>query len=236
MNLRRGPLKGVRVSELGFTVESVCPVPFSETPSLGFKMRARNLSGNSVHSVVLRCQIMIEAVRRPYSAQERENLFELFGSKEQWKRTLHSTLWTITTVAIPAFGETTDFELLVPCSFDFNVAATKYFAGLQGGEVPLSFLFSGTVFYRSGEAPLQVAQIPWDTQAEFKLPVRVWQEMMDLYYPNTAWLCLGRDLFSRLTRFKNREAFASMDEALDRLLGQAEGAAIAGERRNGDEA
>ena len=67
----------------------------------------------------------------------------------------------------------------MPCTFDFNVGATKYFHGLGDGEVPLCVMFSGTVFYaRAGEA-LQVAPISWDKEARFALPVKVWREMMD---------------------------------------------------------
>ena len=58
----------------------------------------------------------------------------------------------------------------VPCTFDFNVAATKYFHGLSEGDLPLNFLFSGTVFYAGGSERLQVAPISWEKEAKFKLP------------------------------------------------------------------
>jgi len=49
-----------------------------------------------------------------------------------------------------------------------------------------------------GEGNLQVAPIPWDKEARFRLPVKAWHEMMDIYYPNGAWLCLRRDVFERI--------------------------------------
>jgi hypothetical protein len=102
----------------------------------------------------------------------------------------------------PAFNDTAVVDLSVPCTFDFNVAATKYFHGLADGDVPLAFLFSGTVFYADGAGALQVAPIPWDKESRFRLPVKSWREVMDVYYPNSAWLCLRRDVFERLYQFK----------------------------------
>jgi hypothetical protein len=112
-------------------------------------------------------------------------------------------------------------ELPVPCTFDFNVAATKYFSALDDGDVPLYFLFSGTIFHADEDGALQVAPISWEKEANFQLPVRVWKEMMDLYYPNTAWLCLQKDVFDRLYQYKMRRGDPTWEQALDRLLGQA---------------
>ena len=75
---------------------------------------------------------------------------------------------------VPRFEGSTVVDLNVPCTFDFNVAATKYFDGLEAGELPLNFLFSGTVFYQGGVRALQVMQISWDKEARYRLPVQVW--------------------------------------------------------------
>ena len=50
-----------------------------------------------------------------------------------------------------------------------------------------------------------MAPISWDKEAKFRLPLKVWKEMMDLYYPNSAWLCLRRDVFERLQQYKVRQ-------------------------------
>ena len=100
-------------------------------------------------------------------------------------------------VQVPAFDGQRIVDLPVPCSFDFNVAATKYFFGLEGGEVPLAFLFSGTVFYRDADGFLQMDLISWSKEANYRLPVRIWQELMDFYYPNTVWLRIDREVFER---------------------------------------
>jgi hypothetical protein len=110
----------------------------------------------------------------------------------------------------------------VPCTFDFNVAATKYFNGLADGEIPLCLMFSGTVFYADAEGSLRVAPISWEKETRFRLPLKVWQEMMDLYYPNSAWLSLRRDVFDRLHEYKVRNGIPSWEEAIERILAEAE--------------
>lgn len=65
---------------------------------------------------------------------------------------------------------------------------------------------------------LQVGQISWSKEARFRLPVKVWQEMMDHYYPNSAWLCLNRDVFERLYRYKMRCELLSWEQTLESLL------------------
>jgi hypothetical protein len=119
---------------------------------------------------------------------------------------------------VPSFAGNTVVDLPVPCSFDFNVAATKYFHALDDGEVPLCLLFSGTIFYTTEDGFLQVSQIPWEKEATFRLPVSVWRDMIELYYPNSAWLCLGRVAFDRLYRFKSREGIPTWEQAIERLL------------------
>jgi hypothetical protein len=127
-------------------------------------------------------------------------------------------LWTHANVTVPPFQGSTLVDLPVQCTFDFNVAAAKYFAGVEGGEVPLNLMFSGTIFYQTGDSALQVEQIPWDREAKYRLPVRVWKEMMDIYYPNSAWLCLRRDVFDRLYQYKMRRGIPTWEQALESIL------------------
>ena len=109
-------------------------------------------------------------------------------------------------------------DLQVPCTFDFNVAATKYFEGLTDGEIPLQMLFSGTVFYALADSPLQVAPISWEQEARFKLPVKLWREMMDTYYPNSVWINLRRDIFERLYHYKMQHGIPTWEQALEQVL------------------
>ncbi len=211
--------------DLGFAIDAVEAIPFAATPLLGFKLRlSTEPPASSIHTVALRAQIQIEATRRRYSDDERARLLDLFGEPDRWGSTLRTMLWTHASMVVPQFNGATVVELPVPCTFDFNVAATKYFSALSEGDLPLAFQFSGTVFYESADTGLlQVAPIPWSKEARFSLPVRAWRELMDHYYPNTAWLALRRDAFDRLHQYKMRCGIPTWEETVERLLPAAEG-------------
>jgi hypothetical protein len=209
--------------DLSFAVESAESVPFAAAPTLSLKLKVINPQPDEIiHTVALRAQIQIEATRRRYSDAEKAKLLDLFGEPDRWSRTLRSMLWTHASVVIPGFAGSTIADLQIPCTFDFNVAATKYFHGVSDGDIPLDLLFSGTVFYALPDGTLQVAPIPWNKEARFRLPVQIWRKMMDEYYPNSAWLAVHRDVFERLYEFKVRNGIPSWEEALDRLLSTVE--------------
>jgi Family of unknown function (DUF6084) len=209
--------------DLNFSVESAEAVPFAAAPTLSFKLRVGSTRQEEmIHTIALRAQIQIESTRRRYTSAEKAKLLDLFGEPDRWSRTLRSMLWTHASVVIPSFTGDTTVDLHIPCTFDFNVAATKYFHGLSEGDVPLNLLFSGTVFYATPEGALQVSPISWDKEARFRLPVQVWRTMMDEYYPNSAWLAIHRDVFERLYAFKVRNGIPAWEEALDRLLAGVE--------------
>jgi len=209
--------------ELDFEIVSADPVRDLAVPALAFQLRIQNRAAEEqVHAILLRCQIQIEAPRRRYSLREQNELRDLFGEPERWSQTLRPMLWANVCMNIPSFGESVDSSVHVPCTFDLMVASTKYFHALAGGEVPLTFLFSGTVFYRAGQAGFQVSPVPWTKEARFRLPVQTWQAMMDLYYPNLAWLSLQRNVFDALYRFKVKEGLPTFEEAIERLLAAAE--------------
>jgi hypothetical protein len=213
--------------DLSFAVEGAEAVPYAAAPLLVFKLRvgqaaAPGVGPVTVHSVLLRCQVRIEPGRRRYAAGERDRLRDLFDTPDRWGQTLRPLLWTHTSAVVPRFTGGTVVDLPVPCTYDFNVAATKFFYALEDGEVPLALLFSGTVFYEAEDAPLQVAQVPWEKEAAFRLPVRVWKEMMELYYPNSAWLCLRKDVFDRLYQYKSRRGLPTWEQAVESLLPAAE--------------
>lgn len=213
--------------DLSFLVEGAEAVAFAASPLLAFKLRITNADAEArIQTVALRCQIQIESTRRKYTAGEQERLLDLFGEPERWSRTLRAMLWTHANVTVTPFQGSTVVDLPVPCTFDFNVAAAKYFAGLDDGEVPLNLMFSGTVFYEADEGALQVEQIPWDREAKYRLPVRVWKEMMEHYYPNSAWLCLRRDVFDRLNQYKMRRGIPTWEQTLDSILPPVEEKAV----------
>jgi Family of unknown function (DUF6084) len=204
--------------DLTFKVEKAEPVAYAAAPLLNFVLQISDASAKSIHAIALRCQIRIEPGKRRYQPPEQERLTDLFGETSRWGQTLRPMLWEHTSIVVPPFQGSTTVNLPVPCTFDFNIAATKYFHALEDGEVPLCLLFSGTVFYVAEDESLKVAQIPWEKETNFRLPVQVWRQMMEMYYPNSAWLCLRKDAFEQLDEFKRRHGIPTWEAAIEKLL------------------
>ncbi len=204
--------------ELDFRIEGAETVKHSVSPLLALKLRITRASGGPVRSMALKCQVRIESPNRSYDNGEKRRLVDLFGEPHRWSQTLRSLLWTNTSVVVSEFDDSTLVDLPIPCTFDFNVASAKFFDALESGDVPLLLLFSGTVFHENAEGALQVEQIPWDKEAAFRLPVSAWKEMMEVYYPNSAWLCLRKDVFDRLHHYKMSRGMATWEQTLESLL------------------
>ena len=145
-------------------------------------------------------------------------MLDLFGEPDRWSQTLRSMLWTNVSVVVPGFCGSTQADLRVPCTFDFNVAATKYFAGLADGDVPLNMLFSGTVFYADAEGVAAGGADLLGSGGKVQAASEVWREMMESYYPNSAWLNLRRDVFDRLYRYKMQHGIPTWEQALESML------------------
>ncbi len=203
--------------DLHFSVEGAEVLAYAAAPTLAFKLRIESRGAEAIRSMLLRTQVQILPAQRHYSSGEQAALYELFGRPAYWGTSLKTLLWANTVELVPGFGGSTTIDLPVACTYDFGVATAKYFHGLEDGEAPLEFLFSGSVFY-DGTGGLQVEQIPWDREAQYRLPVRLWHEMMAQYFPNSAWLRVHRDVFDRLYAYKARWGLANWDMALERLL------------------
>ena len=201
--------------DLTFSVEGAARVEHAAVPTLRFFLRV--VSPVPVRSVLLDVQIAIAARRRGYDERSHERLFELFGPVADWGTTLRTLLWTRTTLVVPAFSESTVVELDVPCSYDLEVAASRYLDALPDGDVPLELLFSGSVFYTGDDGRLQTTRLSWESEAEYRLPVAVWKETMERYFRGTAWVRLRKESFDRLSAYKSRNALATWDDALEAL-------------------
>jgi Family of unknown function (DUF6084) len=207
------------VPDLDFVVQDVEVVPFAAAPLLQFQLQVRNANEKeSIHTVALRCQIHIEAARRRYAPTEERKLRDLFGEPERWNQTLRTMLWTHASTVITPFTGCTIAALPVTCTYDFNIAATKFFHGLDEGDIPLSFLFSGTVFYAGEDGALLAAPISWEKEARFRLPIETWRAMMDAYYPNVAWLTIRRDIFDRLSEYKISRGIPTWEQVFEQML------------------
>jgi hypothetical protein len=209
--------------DLTFEVIGAEVAAFAAIPTLLFKLRIVNADEQEpIDSVALRCQLQIAVTRRHYNTTARVRLVEIFGAPERWNETMRSLLWTHISATIPQFTGSTTIQLPVPCTYDFEIATTKYFHALEDGDIPLTFLFSGTIFYENFQGMLRVAQIPWSKEASYSLPVTLWQTMIEHYYPNSTWLRLHRDVFDQLYQYKIRHGLPTWEETLTRLL-QASG-------------
>jgi hypothetical protein len=207
--------------ELTFAVEGGDGLEYAAVPTLRFRLRIESEGGREVAALWLNAQLRVAVRTRAYDAPTRERLSELLGVPGPDGSRVRSLFWTHATLMVPPFTGSTTVDLPVPCTYDFEVAVAKYFHALGEGEVPLEFLFSGSVFYPDGGS-LQVERIPWDREAAYRLPVRVWQELMEHHFPNSAWLRLGRPTFDRLHAFRAEHQLLGWEEAIEALLGAVE--------------
>jgi uncharacterized protein DUF6084 len=207
----------VATPELEFRVEDVEAAEHAAVPTLCFRLHV-DAGEWEIRSLALNVQLRIDAARRAYDDAERTGLFELFGASRDWGRSLRGLRWTTTSLNVPGFAGATTVDLAVPCTYDFDVVATKYLHALSGGEVPLELLFSGTVFFAGPGGRLQVAHLPWDREARCELPVQVWRDAVDRAFPGTAWLRVRRDVFDRLQAYKSERALLTWDATLEELL------------------
>jgi hypothetical protein len=204
-----------------FAVQDVGFVPFAAAPTLRFRFGVREPSEREVYTISLSIQINIDPARRGYDGPTRERLYELFGEPERWPATTRSFLWTRVDTMIQGFSGHTSFEVAVPCTYDLEVAASKYMAALPDGAVPLSLHFSGRVFYRGDRDRLQVIPVPWAGSAQCDLPVAVWQGMIAHHYPHAGWVRLHADTLDLLGRYKARRGLTTFDAAVVELLASA---------------
>jgi hypothetical protein len=209
--------------ELAFSVGEAARVPLAAVPTLRLPVRIAAPPEADVRSILLDTQVRIAARRRAYGEEGRERLAELFGPPEDWGRTLHTLPWTRVTSIVPPFRGATTVDVDIACTYDLDVAATRYFDALPGGAVPLELLFSGTLFTADGPGgALRAQRLSWDYEAECRLPVAVWRDTMDRHFGDAAWLRLGRDRLDRLVAYRARHRLASTDEAIDALLAAAD--------------
>jgi len=206
------------MSPVSFEIVGARVEAYAAVPTLDLRLRI--MAREQVHALALRCQIMIEPKRRHYGPDEERRLTELFGETPRWGETLRPFLWTNVSTVVTSFTDTTEVDLPIACTYDFEVAAAKYMHALDDGEIPIVAMFSGTVFARSS-AGLNASPVSWSEEASYRLPVALWRDMMDLYFPNSGWLRLRRETIDALHRYKTERALLSWDETFEQLLKQA---------------
>ncbi|HJY04312.1 MAG TPA: DUF6084 family protein, partial [Streptosporangiaceae bacterium] len=193
---------------------------YAATPTLTFSLTITERSGVRVHAIALRCQIRIEPHRRRYSPTEAQRLHDLFGDPSRWAETVKPIQLATVTTMVPTFTAVTEVDLQVPVTYDLEVTSARYLYGLDDGTVPLLLLFSGTVFVANGDS-FSVELVPWSAEASYRMPVSVWQELVDVHFPNSAWLRCSRQTLDELSAFKAKRALPTWDSTLEALLAEA---------------
>jgi hypothetical protein len=204
-----------------FEILAASPVPRAAAPTLRFRIRISDASEQPVYTIALTALITIEPAKRRYGDAERERLVDLFGEPERWHSTTENFRWTQADMLVPRFTGETEFDLDVPCTYDHEIAAAKYFSGLEDGKAPLRFHFNGTVFYEAGDGKLQMLQVPWDCSVRFEMPVEVWRELIAAHYPFRRWIALGPEQVERLARIRVERGLPSFDAVIDDLTGDS---------------
>jgi hypothetical protein len=205
------------VTSLTIEVLDVRPQEHAASPHLLFRLRIDETNGEVVHAIALRTQLRIEPQRRPYDAEEQAGLTDLFGTADRYASTLKPFLWTHATAMVQGFEGSTEVDLPVSCTYDFDVSASKYLHALRDGEVPLALLFSGTVFTR-GTTGFVVEQLSWSLEAPCRLPVACWRALMDMYFPGGGWIRLDRDAIDALARFRAVRGLTSWEQTVAALV------------------
>lgn len=215
---RNGHPPAVGLPEPEFSVLSARPVRHAAAPTLTLDLQVVVPSGRPVYMIALRIQVMVEPARRTYDQATHERLQELFGAPERWAVTTRSLVWTQLDVLVPAFTGTTIVTVPLACSYDLELAAAKYFYSLPEGEAPLALHFNGTIYYPGEDGALQMVLLPWNQSIDFRMPVSVWRETIEHYYPNTAWVALRTDTLDQLRRAKLERGLATLDACVEALL------------------
>jgi hypothetical protein len=208
------------VTELVFDCVGASADKFAVVPAMSLSLRISETSGQRVDAIALRCQIRIEPARRRYSDAEAERLTDLFGETQRWADTLRPVQFANVSIMVPGFTGSTELDLPIPLTYDMEIGATRYFAGLDDGEVPLLLLFSGTIF-GTADGRLSVQLVPWSKEASYRLPVAVWREAIDAHFPNAAWIRLSTHTMEELQRYKALRALPTWESAVLALLEQA---------------
>ncbi len=211
------------MSTYDFSVVDIFAEPYAAAPQLTARLRIQDSSEETIHAIALRCQVRIEPQRRRYEEADESGLRALFGDRDRWADTLKPFLWMQCSAMVQGFTGITEVDLVLPCTYDFEVTGSRYLHAVGEGTIPLALLFSGTIFTK-GAHGFGVQQVPWDCEADYQLPVAVWQQMIASYFPNSGWIRLDHDVLGSLADYKARHGLTTWEETVETLLATHDGA------------
>ncbi len=209
------------MSDLNFEVVGVAPERYCAAPTVTFKVRISENSGDSIYALALRTQIMIEPQRRRYEPEEEQRLLAQFGERERWGQTLKPFFWATVGTMVTQFTETIEIDIQVPLTYDWELASTKFLHAIEQGDVPVNLLFNGTIISK-GESGFSIEPVPWNKEARFGVPAGIWRAVMDIYFPGQAWIRFERSTMDKLERFRTIRGLTSWERTFDVLLGESD--------------
>lgn len=207
--------------DLDFAVTGARAMTDAAVPTLLFRLALSRTGGGRVRSVSLNADVRIAVDRRGCDRVDRLVMARIFGQPEQWATSMRPLTWARISTVVPPFDERTETDLAVPCSRDMDLAVTSYFHGVRDGEVPLDFLFSGTVFHDGRDGRLRTAQISWAKDATCRVPAALWHEVTGRYDGGTSWMPLSPGTYRDITAHRDRHALTGWDETISDLLARA---------------
>jgi hypothetical protein len=204
--------------EPSFEITGAAHIPFTAAPTMLFSATVTDPSGFAVQSIALTIQVMIDPAKRGYDDETRVRLQELFGPPASWAPATSGLAWARVATTVPGFQGATSFGIEVPCTYDLEVAAAKYFYSVSDGEIPLSFHFNGNIFFYGASERLQVMPVSWTCSAQYKLPISVWRAMIAEHFPGGGWIRVSDETLRRLNDRRGQRGLASFDAAIEELL------------------
>jgi hypothetical protein len=215
------------IPEPDFEVLSARTVRYAAAPMLALELKVAEPSGRTVYMIALTIQLMIDPARRRYDDATRAKLLELFGEPERWAVTTRSLVWCKLDVLVPAFTGSTVVSVPISCSYDLELAAAKYLYSLPDGEAPLALHFNGIIYYRGDDGRMQMVLVPWTKSIDFRMPVSVWRDTVEHYYPKTGWVALHSETLEALQQAKLDRGLATLDACVRALIDEASGEPVA---------
>jgi Family of unknown function (DUF6084) len=207
--------------DLRLEVRDVSAVRHTAAPTLRFELELTDPRGREIQVGVLSVQIHIDPAKRSYDDGTRAKLVELFGAPERWAATTQSFQWARVDAMVPGFTGSARVDLEVPCTYDLEVAASKYLYSLPDGIAPLSFFATGMLLSRGGAGQLEVMQVPWSCTARYDLPVDAWKDAIAAAYPGGGWVRLQTETLDALAARKAAGSHHSFDDCVRELLEKA---------------
>ena len=208
------------IPEPAFFITGAGHEAFAAAPTMVFSAGVSDPTGHEIQTIALSAQVMIDPARRGYDSATRVRLTELFGPPASWTPSTQGLVWARVATVVPAFTGSAQFTMEISCTYDLEVAAAKYLYALADGEVPLSFHFSGTVFYRGPDGRLQVTPVPWTSTARFGMPIAAWRAMIAAHYPGGGWIRLSETTLAALQERRAGRGLPSFDACIAALLEQ----------------